>query len=88
MLNDFKIKPNCPLTFHRAIDMTSSILEAAQLVHTMGFDRILTSGGFSTALEGKDVIKQMRQLFIDEGKDLFVVVLTLVLSGMIYNYRM
>jgi len=62
-----QIKPNCPLTFHRAIDMTSSILEAAQLVHTMGFDRILTSGGFSTALEGKDVIKQMRQLFIDKG---------------------
>ena len=49
--------------------MTSSILEATQLVHDMGFDRILTSGGFPTALEGKEVIKQMRQLFVDKGKD-------------------
>lgn len=44
------------LTFHRAIDMTRDLREAANSVAQLGFDRILTSGGHSKALDGIDNI--------------------------------
>ena len=44
------------LTFHRAIDMTRDLQEAANSVAQLGFDRILTSGGHSKALDGIDNI--------------------------------
>ena len=44
------------LTFHRAIDMTRNLQEAANAVAQLGFDRILTSGGHSKALEGMENI--------------------------------
>lgn len=40
------------LTFHRAIDMTRDINKSAKLVQQLGFERILTSGGQKSALEG------------------------------------
>eukprot|EP00088_Acartia_fossae_P015961 TRINITY_DN18875_c0_g1_i2.p1 TRINITY_DN18875_c0_g1~~TRINITY_DN18875_c0_g1_i2.p1 ORF type:complete len:190 (-),score=30.84 TRINITY_DN18875_c0_g1_i2:99-614(-) len=61
------IKPDCPITFHRAIDMTPSVIEAAKQVYKLGFDRILTSGGFQTAFEGRHVIKEMVEMFKDDG---------------------
>jgi copper homeostasis protein len=67
LLKARSIKPNCPVTFHRAIDLAASILEAAQDVHELGFDRILTSGGYPTADQGKDVVKDMVQMFKDKG---------------------
>jgi len=44
------------LTFHRAIDMTRDLQEAANVVVQLGFDRILTSGGHSKALDGMENI--------------------------------
>nr|XP_034328843.1 copper homeostasis protein cutC homolog isoform X2 [Crassostrea gigas] len=52
------VKP-LPATFHRAIDMTSDILQALDDVVDLGFQRLLTSGGSSTALEGLPMIQQM-----------------------------
>ncbi|XP_045189527.2 copper homeostasis protein cutC homolog isoform X1 [Mercenaria mercenaria] len=48
-----------PCTFHRAIDMTSNISEALEKVISLGFKRVLTSGGDSSALEGLPVITSM-----------------------------
>ncbi|XP_048744211.2 copper homeostasis protein cutC homolog isoform X2 [Ostrea edulis] len=48
-----------PATFHRAIDMTSDILQALDDVVDLGFQRVLTSGGSSSALEGLPMIQQM-----------------------------
>lgn len=42
-----------------AIDMTSDILKALDDVVDLGFQRVLTSGGSSTALEGLPMIQQM-----------------------------
>lgn len=42
-----------------AIDMTSDILQALDDVVDLGFQRVLTSGGSSTALEGLPMIQQM-----------------------------
>lgn len=50
---------NMKITFHRAIDRCKNILQALEDIIEIGFDRILTSGGKSTATEGKEVIKEM-----------------------------
>ena len=49
--------------FHRAIDMTPDILEATQAIVDCGCRRVLTSGGFATAVEGIENIKQMQSEF-------------------------
>lgn len=49
--------------FHRAIDMTPDILEATQAIVDCGCRRVLTSGGFATAVEGIENIKQMQADF-------------------------
>jgi copper homeostasis protein len=57
------------VTFHRAIDMTPDPLEALESLLMLGIDRVLTSGGAATALEGARVIRSM----VDRaGKDLVV----------------
>jgi copper homeostasis protein len=43
---------NKKATFHRAIDMTTDIEKSAQEIIDLGFERILTSGGKPSALEG------------------------------------
>lgn len=55
-------KYNMNATFHRAIDQSSDIFESLKNVIEIGFDRILTSGGKESALEGKNVIKRMIEL--------------------------
>lgn len=50
---------NMSVTFHRAIDRTVNIMDAIEDIIDIGCDRILTSGGMNTAIEGKDIIKQM-----------------------------
>lgn len=46
-------------TFHRAIDTAKDIFETMEDIIDLGFDRILTSGGKATAIDGKDTIRKM-----------------------------
>ncbi|WP_299346412.1 copper homeostasis protein CutC [uncultured Maritalea sp.] len=46
-------------TLHRVIDLTPDPVAAVQQARSVGIDRILTSGGAKTAIEGKDTIAQM-----------------------------
>ncbi len=47
------------MTLHRAIDLTPDPVAAVEMAVGLGVDRILTSGGATTAMEGRDVIQQM-----------------------------
>jgi copper homeostasis protein len=44
------------VTFHRAFDQTRDLPQALQTLIALGVDRVLTSGGRPTALEGIDTI--------------------------------
>ena len=46
-------------TFHRAFDFCVSQEDALEEIIEMGFERILTSGGKSTAMEGASVIRSL-----------------------------
>ncbi|XP_040848253.1 copper homeostasis protein cutC homolog isoform X4 [Ochotona curzoniae] len=48
-----------PVTFHRAFDMVRDPMEALQTLLTLGFERVLTSGCDSSALEGLPLIKRL-----------------------------
>ena len=50
-------------TFHRAIDRTRDIFRSSEQVIKLGFDRILTSGGYPTAEEGINNILKMNNLY-------------------------
>ncbi|MBF8153395.1 copper homeostasis protein CutC [Exiguobacterium sp. TBG-PICH-001] len=64
-----KHKGELSLTFHRAIDSSRDILEAAEVLADFPeVDRILTSGGQATALEGKETIARL----IEEHPDLII----------------
>lgn len=45
--------------FHRAFDLATEMPEALDKLIEMGFDRVLTSGGASDALEGAGVIRSL-----------------------------
>jgi copper homeostasis protein len=47
------------ITFHRAIDMSRDLGEALESLVRLGVDRVLTSGGEPTVLEGVEVIASM-----------------------------
>jgi len=47
------------VTFHRAIDMSSDMNKALEDIIELGCERILTSGGRSTAVEGVNVIAHL-----------------------------
>lgn len=64
-----KHKGELSLTFHRAIDSSRDIFEAAEVLADFPeVDRILTSGGQATALEGKATIARL----IEEHPDLII----------------
>lgn len=50
------------LTLHRAIDLVPDIDRAVQTAIALGFERILTSGGAKTALDGLDTLARMVEL--------------------------
>jgi len=47
------------ITFHRAIDMCSDMTQALEDIIDIGCERILTSGGKSTAVEGVNTIAHL-----------------------------
>ncbi|MDR1763879.1 MAG: copper homeostasis protein CutC [Dysgonamonadaceae bacterium] len=46
-------------TFHRAFDRTANMFEALEDLVSLGFDRVLTSGGRDSALEGAATINSL-----------------------------
>lgn len=54
-------------TFHRAIDCAENIFDATEVIASIGYDRILTSGGFPTAYEGIENIAKMVQMTSGKG---------------------
>ncbi len=60
------------VTFHKAIDRTNDILtEVAKLKNIKGLQRVLTSGGALTALEGKENLCKMLDIV---GNELIILV--------------
>ncbi len=57
------------VTFHRAIDRCNDIFKGLEDVISIGCDRILTSGGKDSALEGAEVIKKL----IEQAGDRIVI---------------
>jgi len=47
------------VTFHRAFDRCNNLEKALEDIIELGCERILTSGGKKTALEGKEIIKDL-----------------------------
>jgi copper homeostasis protein len=47
-----------PATLHRAIDLCPDIAQATRLAIDLGFERILTSGGAKSALQGMDGLRR------------------------------
>lgn len=54
---------NMSTTFHRAIDECSDIQEAINDIVSLGFKRVLTSGGKLNASEGMDILKDCQNTF-------------------------
>lgn len=50
------------VTFHRAIDMTIDPVKAVYDVIRSDCDKILSSGGAATALEGVDTLRKMSEV--------------------------
>ena len=48
-----------PCTFHRAFDRTANLDQSIQTLIKLGFRTVLTSGGKKSALEGKEVLKDL-----------------------------
>lgn len=50
-----------PVTFNRAIDMCNNIFSALHTLVELKFERVLTSGGALTALDGAPILEKMVQ---------------------------
>lgn len=57
------------ITFHRAIDMSRNLSEALETIIGLGIERVLTSGGEATVLEGLETITAL----IRQARDRIVV---------------
>ena len=47
------------VTFHRAFDRCADLFQAMETAIELGCERILTSGGYDTAIEGAEVIQEL-----------------------------
>jgi copper homeostasis protein len=47
------------VSFHRAFDMTRSLPEALESLIDIGFERVLSSGSFPTAIEGASILSEL-----------------------------
>ena len=61
---------NMSTTFHRAIDECADMIEAMNDIISLGFNRVLTSGGKSSALEGVAILKNCQNSF---GKNIIII---------------
>ncbi|XP_078359008.1 copper homeostasis protein cutC homolog isoform X2 [Oculina patagonica] len=59
-----------PVTFHRAFDMVKDPYISLEILIKLGFERVLTSGQDSSALEGLSTIRQL----VEKGKDRIIIV--------------
>ncbi|XP_062927409.1 copper homeostasis protein cutC homolog isoform X2 [Mobula hypostoma] len=59
-----------PVTFHRAFDMVHDPSTALECLISLGFDRVLTSGCDSTALEGLPTLRHL----VEQAKQRIIVV--------------
>jgi copper homeostasis protein len=57
------------VTFHRAFDRSNNLFQAMEAVIGLGCDRILTSGGYETAIAGAEVIRQL----IEQADDRIII---------------
>ncbi len=57
-----KNKGHLKLTFHRAIDVSNDILKSLEILTKYDIERVLTSGGKNTALEGINTITKMTKI--------------------------
>lgn len=58
-LAEVALKQRLEFTFHRAIDSTPDPLKVLEHLHQVGFNRVLTSGGKNSAIEGAELLQQM-----------------------------
>ena len=63
-----KIASPLEITFHKAIDETLDIVAEFKKLLQIGVDRLLTSGGKPTAIEGRDTINELVHLAGDKIK--------------------
>ncbi len=54
------------VTFHKAIDEVSNIVNSSSRLIEIGVDKILSSGGCNTALDGKDTLNEMIKITNDK----------------------
>ena len=57
------------VTFHRAFDMTKNALQSLEDLISLKVDRILTSGQAETAMQGKNLIKEL----VETAKDRIII---------------
>ena len=50
-----------PVTFHRAFDVANNPFLALEVIHSMGVQRILTSGQQNKAIDGLNLLTQLQQ---------------------------
>ena len=55
-----------PCTFHRAFDRTSDLEKSIEILIKLGFKTVLTSGGKSDAIQGKENLKNLIEKYGDQ----------------------